>query len=192
MKSRIAFFLALAALISLPAYASMVNYQVSYSGSGVTGNLLVTTNGVLNGSGAYTITGVTGFRNGAAVTGLLPAGNNPSNPNCGMSPCWILTSDNLLFPTAPQLDTYGFTYTIGGGYGVNGGDDINLYYTNGSYYDLTQSANAMNCDGQQQCSYLGTPVSVTMNEVPEPGTLALLSAGLAAFGFALARRKRVS
>ncbi|MHB1873076.1 MAG: PEP-CTERM sorting domain-containing protein [Steroidobacteraceae bacterium] len=31
-----------------------------------------------------------------------------------------------------------------------------------------------------------------MSEVPEPGTLALLSAGLAAFGSAPARRKRVS
>ena len=192
MKTRIALFAALVAVMSLPAHASMVNFQVSYSGSGVTGNLLLTTNGVLNGSGAYTITGVTGLRNGAAVTGLLPAGNNPANPNCGMSPCWTLVSDNLLFPTAPYLDTSGLTYTIGGGYGVSGGDNINLYYASGSYYDLTQSANAAACDGQSTCSYMGTPVSLTMSEVPEPGTLALLSIGLVGFALTLARRKRLS
>src|SRR5215471_7166465 len=114
-----------AAVASLPAAAS--EYLLDYSGSGVSAELLLTTSDTANSDGSYTVDAVSGERNGQAITGLLPAGNNPST--CGPPfPCWYLVSDNEFFPTAPFFDSAGVTYTTGGGYGVPGGDDVNLYY----------------------------------------------------------------
>jgi PEP-CTERM motif len=181
---------AAAAAASLPAMASEMSYQLDYSGSGINADLIVTTSDVLNSDGSYTIDALSGERNGMAVTGLLPAGDNP--PTCSPGPCWFLVSDNEFFPTAPFLDSGGFSYTLGGGYGVPGGDDVNLYFDSATsvYYDLTQSANAANCDGMSSCSYLGTPVTLSVTPVPEPGTMGLFGACLAGLGWVLRRRTR--
>jgi PEP-CTERM motif len=189
MKLNMVVIALLAAFASLPAAAA--EYLVDFSGSGVDAEILVSTSATANSDGSFTIGAVSGERNGLAITGLLPAGNNPST--CGAPfPCWILTSDNEFFPTAPFVDFGGFSYTIGGGYGVPGGEDVNLYYqsSNNTYYDLTETLNAANCDGLSTCSYRGTPVRLSVTQVPEPAALGLFAASLA--GLAWVRRRRLS
>lgn len=186
MRRYITALACLAAFFSVAASASEIDYQLSFTGAGVDGNLLVSTDGVLNGSGAYTIDAVSGVRNGVTVDGLLPAGNYPTDSGyCGLSICWVLQSDNNFLAGAPFLDSLGLSYSVGGG-----ADHVNLYYDNGTYYDLTQSANGANCNGLAACSYLGTPVTLSVTAVPEAGTLTLLATGLVGLGFALARRRR--
>jgi hypothetical protein len=62
---------------------------------------------------------------------------------------------------------------------------VNLYYFNGSYYDLSETDYVAHCPtGTQTCNYLGTPVNVSVQQVPEPATLGLVGVALACVGFA--------
>ena len=69
--------------------------------------------------GSYTVTGVWGTWNGVAITGIAAPGGFGSN-------------DNLLFPSAPLVDSNGLGFTVNGA-GDDGAGDVNLYYTGTGY-----------------------------------------------------------
>jgi hypothetical protein len=148
-----------------------LEWQFSYSGSGVSASGTLTTLATPVG-GHYQIVGLSGTRNGEAMNALFPAGTY------GASGGGLLISDNFLFPVDPFLEFGGFTFHAGS-------DRYNVYYMNGQYYDLAGAdCLAINCGSPE---HLGTPISFSVSQVPEPGTAALVAFAL--FGFALVRRR---
>ena len=152
-----------------------LEWQFSYSGAGVTADGILTTLATPVG-GDYQIVGLQGERNGMAMNALLPGGTWSASGG------GLLISDNLLSPTDPFLDLYGFTFH-------SGNDRDNVYDDNGQYYELAGvDCLASNCG---QPGHLGTPIkfSLTPISVPEPSTLPLLMAGLIAGATVLLRRR---
>jgi len=156
------------------ALVPSIEWQFSYSGNGVSasGNLLTLATEV---AGHYQIVGLSGTRNGAAMNALFPAGTYSASGG------GLLFSDNLLFPSDPFLDTGGFTFHAGS-------DRYNVYYADGIYYDLAGAdCGAATCG---QPGHLGKPISFSISQVPEPGSLALLA--MAAFAMlGIGTRKRI-
>jgi hypothetical protein len=102
------FTLALGAFAVAPSNASTI-WDWAYSGSGITANGTFTTADTPNEIGGYLITGITGTRNGVAITGLQPAGT----PIPGNEPFNV---DNLVFlGPGPQLTSGGFGYSMADG-----------------------------------------------------------------------------
>lgn len=154
-----------------------LQWAFSYSGPGVTGSGDLITLASPSG-GAYRIIGLEGSQNGLAMNSLLPGGTYSASGG------GFLTSDNLLYPTSPFLDVNGFTF--------NDGDLNNIYYEGGQYYDLAGADCSASACGS--ASDLGIPISFSVRSpanVPEPSSLPMLLAGLAAIGGALclARKK---
>jgi hypothetical protein len=152
-----------------------LEWQFAYSGTGVSasGELFALATPV---SGHYQIVGLSGLRNGAAMNALFPAGTYSASGG------GILISDNFLFPSNPFLDTGGFTFHAGS-------DRYNVYNTGGIYYDLAGA----DCGGATcgQPGHLGTPVSFSISQVPEPGSLALMGvAALAMLSVGTRERKK--
>lgn len=59
-----------------------------------------------------------------------------------LSPDNVFGADNLLFPTAPYLDSSGFSFTLAGGTGGDdGAGDVNLEYdsSTGLYREPNES-----------------------------------------------------
>jgi hypothetical protein len=145
--------LVLVAVFSTSAYAD--SFTFSYTGSGITASGILQTDSLVSGS--YLITGLTGTRNGSAMTLLAPNA--------------FAANDNLIFQSEPRLDFAGFSY-------VAGGTNYNVYYNtppccNGAvdYYETTVSGN------------LGQQIRFSMSAVPEASSLALLASGLGLIGF---------
>jgi len=160
--AQIAAAIAITAMIGLtvPARASGLTWNWSWSGS-ITGSGTLTTDALSNGS--YLITGMSGTWDGNSISGLLAPGTCCSAP----------ANDNLLLAGSPQLDLGGLAFS-------SNSTDINLYYDSygGGYFENSPDV-----------SYSSGTFSATLASVPEPGTLALLAAGLLGLGFVVRRRK---
>jgi len=138
-------------LCSIPTVHGELLWSYSYSGSGISETGYITTSSTLV-AGAYSITGVSGLRNSQPVESLLAAGTYPASGG------GVLISDNLLYPTTPQLDFGGFTYR-------SGSDLYNVYNLSAQYLELAGA----NCPGSTcgQPGFQGTPIAFSANQVPE-------------------------
>jgi len=100
---------AIAATLALcaPAHATRL-WNWSYSGSGISASGAFTTTDTPDASGFYRITGVTGQRNGVAITELTPAGAAiPGNEP--------YTVDDLVRVAGPQLTVDGLGFALADG-----------------------------------------------------------------------------
>ncbi|MBN3885509.1 MAG: PEP-CTERM sorting domain-containing protein [Nostoc sp.] len=88
--------------------ASALNWNWNYSGTGIEANGTFTTNDTPNNLGFYTISGITGTRNGETITGLQAAGT----PIPGNEPFDV---DNFISLDAQQLTGDGFGYSTSAG-----------------------------------------------------------------------------
>ena len=105
-----------------PAEALLL-WNWSYSGAGVAASGTFTTNDTPDGAGFYRIVGITGADNGAAITGLQPAGTAiPGNEPYAV--------DNLVSAVEPRLTTHGFGFSL-----ANGNNYANPFYNGSSYYE---------------------------------------------------------
>ena len=140
---------------------------------------LSTSTATYNLGQGYRITSFSGTRNGAAITALLSSDN----------PFFSFGLDNYLYPGNPQL--------VGGaglGYQTADGTLYSLYGFTANFlsppevqqWELTSLRTAV--DFPPYVTYQG---SITLTPVPEPGTYALMLAGLAAVAGVARRRTRV-
>jgi hypothetical protein len=167
MRTSSRIFAALPVLVLLLAgsqnvYANSATFDFSFSGTGITASGMFTA--TLVSGNEFVVTSISGMQNGFAMTLLSPgayAGNS-----------------NDIFSTSPFLNFGGLGFVLS-----NGSTAYNVYYNpdTASYFEC-KSTSPCTVGGQ------GTPVTFSLTEVPEPGTLMLLGSGL--IGLAgVARRK---
>ncbi len=150
-------------------------FDFSFAGAVNSGSGKFTLSDDLNGDGSFDLAGVVGTANGLTITGFsLFAG-----------------ADNTFYN--PPSDVTGYVNFGGISFSTLGGPDFNLFFLNGAYHiiDATLNANGR-WDGlgveRIALSITAIPEAVVVGEVPEPGSVFLLSLGL--FGLLAARRKR--
>ena len=103
----IAWFLAASLAPAQPAAASLV-WTWSYSEAGISASGTLTTDDAANAAGFFPITGISGSRNGVAITALQPAGTAiPGN-----EPFLV---DNMIRAGAPQLTGNGIGFALADG-----------------------------------------------------------------------------
>ena len=95
-----------AACVAPQAHAETWRWQ--YGATGIDASGTFSTSDTPDGDGYYTITAITGSRNGITITGLQPAGTAiPGN-----DPYVV---DNLVATSSPQLTWNGFGYSLADG-----------------------------------------------------------------------------
>lgn len=152
------------------ARADSFNFTFQDTGGQIIADGTITTGGPFI-NGMASVTGITGMYNGFAITGLLP--NNTEG----------FGTDNILYSTAPYVDTLGIIFGT-----TDDSTVANVFFRNG-HNELGSCTNtvfqARQCfDGSPNLTdFIGT-LSVT--QTPEPATLTLLATGL---GFGLLRRR---
>lgn len=160
-------------MASLPASARQFNF--SYSGSDINAFGRLTLGAPGTESGAFEITGITGERNGVAISSLLPPGTFP----VGTSPDGItlVPSDNLFFPDqAINLGYAGFSFQTA---------DNQKYNV---YYDSTVSS-YKECN-VPTCAVSDPNLTFTSTAVPEPTSiLGLLAFGALGTGLVLKKKQ---
>ncbi|MBC7941804.1 MAG: PEP-CTERM sorting domain-containing protein [Chitinophagaceae bacterium] len=144
----------LAAALALSAAGAAQADQLwawSYSGTGVTASGTFTTAGLAVAPEA--VLSISGSRNGAAITGLVPLGADPG-----------FIYDNLFQAAPPHFTDGGLLFSFSGGL-----PNVNLYYFDGEFIDLTAAGPEI-------------PVSFSVTAVPEPSTVLAMMAGLGLLG----------
>lgn len=156
--------LCLAATLFLAALGSAQansTWYWSYAGAGVTASGTFTTAGpALVFEDVLSITGV---RNGAPITGLVPLDTDPA-----------FLYDNQFSAVGDHFTEGGLLMAFGGGL-----PNVNLYFFNGSYTDLFIDAAG---------DPIETAVNFTVSSVPEPATGLALLGGLGLLGLWSRRR----
>ena len=155
--------------------------------------------GCNNVADCYQITGITGFRNGVAITGLEPVSPPPLSDGT-----WV---DNLIFfapptPTSPATftpsDYYDNNAVSGFAYSVVGGSEFQAWTWAGGVYPGSGDPNSLT--GGQYEYQIGTwpgpgnaglwaNTAITFDiGVPEPTSIVLLSGMLLGLAGALRRK----
>ena len=166
--------------IAPPAHALLWNWN--YSGSGFSASGTLTTADTPDGGVFYQATAITGSRNGTAITGLFATGT----PIPGNEP---FNLDNLIGFSAPQLTTHGL------GFSLADGNFVNVFFASflptPGYLEVlsappfTPGSTNFGLEDHELPAIFSASL-VSSGSVPEPGTLALLAAGL---GFGFKRRR---
>jgi len=161
------------------AQASFV-WNWSYSGVGIAASGTLLTDETPDANGFYLITGITGTRNGETITGLQPTGTSiPGNEP--------FVVDNLIHPSgSPQLtgDGFGFSTSVG-----NYSNPFFASFLPTPGYLEFYSTPPFTPPASGADSELPIGFSATLVTISEPGTTALMLAGIALFGFSLTQRK---
>lgn len=146
---------------SSPAQALQF-FNFSYSGTGISASGTLTTSDFDTITNTYTITGITGTRNGINIAALLPPGTYPT--------VFALPNDNIL--TAALSPTIqGFSFQDANGLNVN-------VYQEFGFFDLVGGIT----------NFTPTPVNLSITPTPIP-TPALLP-GLVGLGAAALRKRK--
>lgn len=100
--------LTIAAVTVLAGPAHALTWTWRYMGNGISAHGSFTTNDKPDAKGFYTITAISGVRDGVSITGLQPTGTGiPGNTDYPV--------DNLLRQAAPQLSGKGFGFSLANG-----------------------------------------------------------------------------
>ncbi len=174
--NRILLIAALAGGALAAGAASARVYDLSYTVTGVGPvDLVLTTQNNLSqgayGDLGYQVIGISGTRNGVAVTGLSTA----------------YSADNYVFTSSPNLDYAGLSYDTGSSaFGLFWGNAPRSRAAPGSYGECYASG----CNFGVANTYNGvTGLTLSPVGVPEPASWALMLIGVAGLGAAMRGRK---
>ncbi|WP_137178207.1 PEP-CTERM sorting domain-containing protein [Roseomonas sp. AR75] len=170
----------LAATLSAPlqAHAELL-WNWSYSGAGIAASGTFTTGETPDGAGFYAITGITGTRNGIAITALQPTGTAiPGNAPFAV--------DNLVRTTGAQLSTHGIGFAMADGTYAN--PFFADFLPTPGYLEFRSVPPFSNGVGNGNTELPITfSAAIVETPVPAPAGFGLLLAGIA--GLLVARRR---
>jgi hypothetical protein len=161
MKIQRALATAALALSALGTAHADQTWVFSYTGAGVSASGSFTTAGAA--LVPEDILSITGQRNGAAITGLVPLDTDPN-----------FLYDNQFTAGTPHFTDGGMVFSVAGGQ-----PNVNVYFFAGTYTDLF-------IDGLDA---IETPITFNVTAVPEPATVASMMLGLGLLGMRLRSRR---
>ena len=165
--------LAVAGVLFSQHAAAEITWSWSYTGNDIDAVGTLTTADVKDAEGFYEITGITGTRNGEAITALFPAGSAiPGNEPFAV--------DNLIrIGGQGQLSGDGFGFTTATGNHAN--PFFADFLPTPGYLEVFTTASRVT----------ELPISFSATIVPEPNLYTLLLAGMGTLVVASVRRRRL-
>ncbi len=187
--TRVVFFFVFAAFLmssGTRTYADSVS--LTYSGAGVTGDVVLTL--TPDGSGVFSVTGISGTVNGSAVEGLIPISGPASTTVLdGQTFTYYqydsdaFTYDNLFYTTGSTsvvdlFDPFGLLFNVNGF-----SSPVDLFYCGSVFGDT--------CSGAYQGTVAATtPITIDVVSTPEPSSAFLSFCGIL-FGWMMFLGKRL-
>ncbi len=148
-------------LASLGAAHADTTWAFSYTGQDVTASGTFTTAG--NALTPEAVLSITGFRNGQAITGILPLDSDDN-----------FIYDNLFTSASPNFTEGGILFSVAGGQ-----PNTNVYFSEGEYFEVY-------VDG---LSAVNVPIVWSVTAVPEVSTVLSMMAGLGLLGVYMRRNR---